>query len=199
MSIPLSGRGMKMTRNEFLQKLGSSLKGLPSKDITEILSDYEEHFRIGMEKVKSEEEISAELGDIGQIAAQFKAEAGIETETIKKRSTVAKVFIAIGMIFFNLIFVAGIYFGLLGTLIGLFAGSIGTALGGLGGLLMLILYPLINVFITVSISNIPVIIFGSIGTACLGTLWFIGNCIIAKYFIRISIMYFKWNMKVING
>ena len=190
---------MKMNKSEFLKKLESKLKGLPYNDIKEILSDYEEHFRIGIEKGKTEEEISTELGDIDQIAAQFKTEAGIKETPKSTRSTVAKVFIAIGMIFLNLTFVSGIYFGLLGGLIGLFAGSIGTALGGVGGLLLIICSPIVNIFVPVSLNNIPFMIFASIGTACLGTLWFIGNCIIAKYFIKLTVMYVRWNLKVING
>jgi uncharacterized membrane protein len=116
-----------------------------------------------------------------------------------KRSTVAKVFIAIGMIFFNLTVVSGVYFGLLGGLIGLFGGSIGTAVGGVGGLLLIVFSPIVNVFVPVAMNNIPFMLFASIGTACLGTLWFIGNCIIAKYFIKLTVIYVKWNLKVING
>jgi uncharacterized membrane protein len=55
---------MKMNKMEFLKKLEAKLKGLPVNDIKEILSDYEEHFRIGLEKGKTEEEISVELGDL---------------------------------------------------------------------------------------------------------------------------------------
>ncbi len=187
-----------MTKKEFLDKLEKNLKGLKKKDISEILSDYEEHFRIGLEKGKSEEKIADELGDVVQIANQFKIESGIKPSDKKEKSVILKIFIAIGLILFNLIFVSGLFFGFLGALIGFFAGSLGMAFGGITGLLSSVFSPIINIFVPVYINSIPTIIFASIGITCLGTLWFIGNCFIAKYFLKIMIIYFKFNLKLIN-
>lgn len=47
-----------MNRNDYINKLRISLQGLPNSEIQDILSDYEEHFGIGISKGKSEEEFS---------------------------------------------------------------------------------------------------------------------------------------------
>lgn len=187
-----------MTKKEFLDKLQKNLKGLKKKDISEILSDYEEHFRIGSEKGKTEEKIADELGDVIQIANQFKIESGIEPSNKTEKSMIMKIFIAIGLIFFNLIFISGLFFGFTGALIGFFSGSLGMTFGGIAGLLSIILSPIINIFVPVFTSSIPTIIFASIGITCMGILWFIGNCFIAKYFIKLIIIYFKFNLKLLK-
>jgi uncharacterized membrane protein len=178
-----------MTKKEFLNKLEKNLKSLKKKDIEEILSYYEEHFRIGLEKGKTEEKIAEGLGDVIQIANQFKNESGIEPSNKKEKSVILKIFLAAGLIFFNLVFVSGIFFGLLGALIGFFSGSLGMTFGGIAGLLSVIFSPIINIFIPVFIDSIPTLIFASIGVTCMGLLWFIGNCFIAKYLIKIVVFY----------
>lgn len=57
-----------MNREEYLKQLKAALKPLPEDELQDILYDYEEHFDIGLSKGKSEEEISAELGDPKEIA-----------------------------------------------------------------------------------------------------------------------------------
>ena len=52
-----------MNRKEFIDKLKLYLQGMPESEIQDILSDYEEHFNIGISKGKSEEEIANELGE----------------------------------------------------------------------------------------------------------------------------------------
>lgn len=60
-----------MTRNNFLNILAQSIKHLPQEEQNEILFDYEEHFRIGLEQGKTEEEIADSLGNPAIIAAQY--------------------------------------------------------------------------------------------------------------------------------
>lgn len=52
-----------MTREEYLAALKRALGSLKETEITEICSDFEEHFSIGLSQGKTEHEISAELGD----------------------------------------------------------------------------------------------------------------------------------------
>lgn len=60
-----------MNRREFLDLLRYYLRSYPANIINDIVADYEEHFRIGMEHGKSEAEISAELGSPKDIADEF--------------------------------------------------------------------------------------------------------------------------------
>lgn len=57
-----------MNREEYLKQLKAALKTLPEDELQDILYDYEEHFDIALSKGKSEEEISAELGDPKEVA-----------------------------------------------------------------------------------------------------------------------------------
>lgn len=51
-----------MSKSKFLQQLNESLKPLSVKERADILQDYEEHFSIGLEEGKTEEEIVTSLG-----------------------------------------------------------------------------------------------------------------------------------------
>lgn len=62
-----------MNRNDYINKLRINLQGLPNSEIQDILSDYEEHFGIGISKGKSEEEISNELGDPREVAEGYQS------------------------------------------------------------------------------------------------------------------------------
>lgn len=65
-----------MTRKEFMASLSQYLAPLPISDEerTDILSDYEEHFRVGMENGKTESEIAASLGSPYDVASQYVSE-----------------------------------------------------------------------------------------------------------------------------
>jgi Predicted membrane protein len=51
-----------MNKKEYLEELSRLLRKLPKEDREDIISDYGEHFAIGLEKGRSEEEISRALG-----------------------------------------------------------------------------------------------------------------------------------------
>lgn len=61
-----------MTKQEYLQKLTEKLSIFEEDLAKEIISDYEEHFREGLENGRSEEEISRELGDIDEIIEELR-------------------------------------------------------------------------------------------------------------------------------
>jgi uncharacterized membrane protein len=63
-----------MDKALFITRLRDSLAGLTFKEIEDIIADYEEHFRIGLENGKSESEISLSLGSPEEIARQYLGE-----------------------------------------------------------------------------------------------------------------------------
>ena len=63
-----------MNKDEYLKELRKLLRKLPKEDREDIISDYEEHFTIGMEKGRTEEEISKALGNPKNVAKQIKAD-----------------------------------------------------------------------------------------------------------------------------
>lgn len=64
-----------MTKVEFLQQLYNHLAPLTSTERDDIISDFEEHFSIGMEIGKTEEQICNELGNPYNCALQYLRQA----------------------------------------------------------------------------------------------------------------------------
>ena len=60
-----------MNKSEFMRRLKHGLRIRKVNDISEILSDYEEHFTRGYEEFKTEEEIVEELGSIDVIVNEY--------------------------------------------------------------------------------------------------------------------------------
>lgn len=61
-----------MNKIEYLNALKEALKDTEASVMEEIVSDYEEHFQVGMEKGKSEEQICEELGSIDDLVDEIK-------------------------------------------------------------------------------------------------------------------------------
>lgn len=166
-----------MTKNEYIKRLKEKLIHLPLDQVDDILYDYEEHFQIGIENGKTEDEIAIELGKPEMIAAQYRysqvlndlemSEDTMESRLRRKyanlmdegytdrwngnaysnpRSTanphsakkkrrpfklVRAMLTAIGLGFFNIVFVLGLYLGVIGVLIGLFVASIALSISGI--------------------------------------------------------------------
>ncbi len=59
------------TKQEFLDRLKASISSLSLQDQADILNDYEEHFRIGLENGKTEAEIADSLGSPEELGASF--------------------------------------------------------------------------------------------------------------------------------
>ena len=60
-----------MTRKEYLEALDQYLVTMSESEKADILSDYEEHFRVGLENGKTESQIAASLGSPYDVANQF--------------------------------------------------------------------------------------------------------------------------------
>ncbi len=63
-----------MTQQEFLKSLKEELERHRVQNIQDVLADYEEHFRHGLNKRKTEEEISQGLGFPATIAKAYQTE-----------------------------------------------------------------------------------------------------------------------------
>lgn len=188
-----------MNKKEFLRVLRDELRHLTQSEIEEIVYDYEEHFIVGLERGKTEEEIAKELGDPKKIAKSYKVSAFIEKATNDPSATnIFKAIIATMAIgFFNLAFVLGPFMGVVGVLIGLFGASIGIIVGGIA----MILGPIVNTFIYIihlpDINSIGRIFLG-VGMICFGILFMILNAHISKLLYKGTVRYLKWNIDIIK-
>lgn len=195
-----------MNKNDFLKELSSLLSSLPSDERQEILFDYEEHFSIGIEEGKTEEEIISSLGTPKTIAKQYKANYIVNQAVANPSpSNILKaVFATIVLGFFNLVFVLGPFLGLVGLLIGLFGASIGITIAGISLFFQAALGPALGSlgsYLSVPFAleaNPGATLFLSTGLTSLGLLFSIGNCYLAKWLYIGTIHYLKFNLKLIG-
>lgn len=188
-----------MNRREYINKLSMYLQGLPSSELQDILSDYEEHFDIGLSKGKTEEEISAELGDPKEVADSYKANfkninKENETRNYTTNDNSRKFLIGIMLIAFNLIIVLGPYMALLGVLLSFYGIGIGFTIGGIA-----ILFGLpFQFFIPMQILNPLTSISFGVGLGSLGILILILSLYLTKFVYKYTVKYIQWNIELTN-
>jgi len=184
-----------MNEKRFINELKKNLKRLSKEDRDEIIEDYEEHFAVGKKKKRKESEIAKSLGNPKHLAKQINADFFIKQAENKKSFTniVRAIFATLGLGFFNLVFVLGIFLSLVGVLMGLYTISLGLVVAGL----VSIIAPF-SQYISMGTSPFVVIFLG-IGFIALGVLTFIGNWYVTKGFYYIIIKYLKMNISIIKG
>lgn len=191
-----------MNKREYLLQLERYLQGFPQGEVVDILSDYEEHFHIGISKGKTEEEISNELGMPRDIANTYKAsyrEDSGRAENFDSHpasdDTIRKLLIGLLLLFFNLVIVLGPFIAVVGLIIAGYAISVAFVIGGFVAFVgspMVLLTPLPTPHILTSLG------FG-IGFIALGGLGLILLVYLSKLFIQLTVKYAKWNLELING
>lgn len=202
----LSGGKKKMSKSDFLKELSSLLSNLPSDERQEILFDYEEHFSIGTEEGKTEEEIISSLGTPKAIAKQYTANYIVNQAEVNPSPSnmVRAIFATLALGFFNLVFVLGPFLGIVGGLIGLFGASIGITIAGIAVFFQAALGPVLGSFgpyVSVPLAfeaNPSATFFLGAGLTSLGLLFSIGNCYLAKWLYIGTIKYLKFNLRLIG-
>jgi uncharacterized membrane protein len=192
---------MKMTKNEFIGVLNSQLSGTTEDERKDMLYDYEEHFRFAKEEGKSEEKICEELGDPKEIVKQYNINYKVQRaeENPSTRNILSAVLAGLSLGFFNLIMVIPVYLGLIAVLLGLFSIAVSFALVGIALIFSPVLVALVpQGYVNVGMNTAAAIFFG-IGFAALGTLFFIGDCYVVKYFYKLTIKYLRWNVNIIKN
>ncbi len=76
-----------MNKLEYLSALKEALKNTNESVMEEIISDYEEHFQVGIENGKSEEQICEELGEIDDLVEEIKEVYNTSAMKDKKEET----------------------------------------------------------------------------------------------------------------
>ena len=189
-----------MNKKEFLGRLSELIKDIPEEEKKDILFDYEEHFRIGLEKGRKEEEIAVSLGDPKVIAKQSRASCILREaeKTASVNNIMRAIFAAVGLGFFNLVIVLGPAIGLLGILVALFAVAFAIAISGVAVLFGTLIGPVFawNIYIPfAAVVSIPL----GIGLTALGLLSIIGAFYLTKFFYKLSISYLKMNLQIITN
>lgn len=189
-----------MTRVEYLNILSQLLEKLPEQDRKDILYDYEEHFRMGLEAGKTEDEIIDGLGDPRIIARQFKADFAVKTaeSNASAGNIVRALLLVIGLGFLNVCISLPIFLALAGVLIGFYGASIGLVIGGIGTGIAALAAPYFPQNIDLGGFDPMGVVFVGIGILCLGLLSTIGTSYLAKFFYKGTINYLKMNINAIR-
>ncbi|WLD92761.1 HAAS domain-containing protein [Alkalihalobacillus sp. AL-G] len=181
-----------MTRSEFLNELERLLHELPESERKEILFDYNEHFEIGKEEGKSQHEVSESLGNPRTIAKELKADFRInQAKENQSVSNISKAVIAtLSLGFFNLVFVLGPFFGLVGIMIGLYATT-----------LALIVTPIFILIKALLAENDQFMesLFLIMATGGLGVLLSVGMIYLTKFVYIGVVKYLQFNVKIVRG
>lgn len=188
-----------MNQVEFLSQLRRALGGLPEAEKTEILAEYEEHFRMAREAGKSDEEISQALGNPRLLGRSFRVDSLLEEGKTggKLTSVLRAIFASLSLGFFNIVVVLGPFVALLGVLAGLWACAVSMALSGVGVILMIIASPFLPHLVHVTGIGIPFLLFASIGVSALGLLAVIGMWFLTRWFVFAVAKYAQLNARIV--
>ncbi|MGG0237765.1 HAAS signaling domain-containing protein [Bacillus rhizoplanae] len=180
-----------MTKEQFLHELSEHLRKLPEEERNDILYDYEEHFRFGIEEGKTEAEIIKALGSPKTIAKETLASHRLEQ--VKHNPTfsnVARAIVAIiGLSFLNLVVV-------LAPLL-----TIGSLIFTLWTVSVVFVFSPLLVLTKIIFAQIFILsdVFVSILLFGIGLLLGIGAYYCTVWFKTLFVKYANWNLKVIKG
>ncbi|MEZ0117922.1 UNVERIFIED_ORG: putative membrane protein [Heyndrickxia coagulans] len=181
-----------MNKKQFLSKLESSLKSLPAHERQDILQDFEEHFAIGLQEGKTEEQMSASLGSPHQIAKDMVAAYHLERVETKATfgNILRAVWATIGLGFFNLAIVLGPFIALAGIIFSGWITGIVFMASPFLFLINILLYPeTFTLFY----------LFVSIATCGIGFFVVIGMYFATRTLMQGFIRYLRWNVNLIKG
>jgi len=173
----------------FLKQLRIQLRGLPEKEIEEIIHEYASYFTEAAESGLSEKEAARNLGHPFKIAQDIKASRKHAFSSSASGSSQARsIIVMIGLIFFNLIFVLGPALGITGAFFGIIFSCI-----------VLIISPFLA-FINLLVQNGHLFqVFFSIVLCGLGILAFPYLVKLAKKGQELLHRYIQWNVRMVRG
>lgn len=180
-----------MNQEQFLKELSMLLQHLPKNERDDILYDYQEHFAIGLEEGKSEEEIARKLGSPESIVKELQTLDKVEfpKNEPQQRSAAGMIVVAFALMFFNITMVFGLVVGIFATVISLFVSGI-----------VMICAPLLKL-LDVIINNDATLsdFFVSLIACGVGLLLVCGLIPATKWLWKVFVSYINWNIRVIKG
>lgn len=194
-----------MNKDEYLKELTRLLWKLPKEEREDILSDYREHFIIGMEKGRNEEEIAEALGNPKTVAKQINAEYMVRRAENKQSawSIFEAALAAAGLGIFNLIFVAVPALIVVAVILTLFAVGGAMIVGGIFITLSYMFQPLFPpIGFNLSIGEGLLGIFGGLLLGIVLTILGVGlvaaMVYVTKLLYGLAIRYLKYNIRIIE-
>ncbi|MBS4174979.1 DUF1700 domain-containing protein [Bacillus sp. FJAT-49736] len=181
-----------MGKNEFFKQLDAALINIPEQDRKDIMYDFEEHFAVGLESGKSEQEIIDELGDPIDISRDLLADYKISKvdNSAKAPSITRTVLSSIGLGFFNLVFILGPVMGIIGIYIGVCAMAVGFTLS-----------PLLTVYSALigEYDGLGFEMFNTLVLCGIGLILGVAAVYVGKFLYKGIVKYIQFNIRVILG
>ncbi|MCK9579082.1 MAG: DUF1700 domain-containing protein [Methanoregula sp.] len=192
---------MLQNESEYIRILKDRLGGtLPREELDDIVSDYSEHFRMGLANGRTDEELWRSLGSPDDVAREIKAMHLVKrAENMKSCGNIFHAVIAtVGLGLFNLVFVLAPFLLLICMVLVVF----------IIGVMFAVFGPFAFAYSILQLAGLPVFaiwlnpvagVFISIGITTTGLLLVIWDYYLARFFYRVGIKYLKWNIAVIAG
>jgi len=158
---------------------------LPEYESQEILNDFEEHFKAGLQEGKTEQEIIATLGNPVDIATEY---GYVETKP-GMLPVGTRVMALVGLVFFDLLFGIAIIASLFAVWISLWSVVFSLVVTGIAA------------FVGIFIGPGPwyLMITGGIALLALSVLFGIGMIYVTKYAFKALVWYGKLHVKAAMG
>jgi len=175
-----------MNRQLYIKQLRLQLRGLPAREVEEIIREYEDYFNEACASGLTESQIIEQLGTPQIIASNLKGNKQMQQPL--RRSSIEQVIILIVLIFFNLTIVLGPTVGLIAAFFGFIAATalfLLTPFLTLGG----IIFGYNNLFE----------FFLSFCLAGIGLLLIPVWKKLSIYSVHLARRYIEWNKKLVRG
>ena len=192
-----------MNREQFISGLRKQLHSIPRKDLDDIISDYEEHFRTAAEKGRTEEEAAKALGPVRTVAAAIRAEYFVSTagESRTPADIISAVFAAAALGFFNVIFVLGPFCAVFSVAAAFWIISLAFTLSGF---ISAAVYLAVSIFsIDAMLSaflpglSFVTVLFGLLTLGMTGIFLGIASFYATKVLLKLTLSYIQWNVNLV--
>ncbi len=192
-----------MNRQQYLAQMRKALGRMAEAEKSEILADYQEHFRAGLEEGRSEENIAAALGNPTILGRTYRVDS-LADQTRKgwiPADVFRAVFASVSLGFFNIIVVLGPFLGLVGVLIGMWAVAASLGIGGIGSLVAAVASPFLKGIIgyQVTAGAVAFAFFAGVCLTGLGILAVIGMIFVTRWFLVLTARYVRFNARFVSG
>ncbi len=181
-----------MNKDSFLKEIKKQFLFLDKEELEDVLNDYAEHFAMGLEAGRTEEEIAASLGDPKTLSKQYLAE--FRLEQAKNKATpgnIARALLAVVALgLFNVIVMLGPIMAIFSIFLALFI--IALALLGSGIAMMIFALPLFTGMAT------GAVFLTGVAIAALGVIFLVLAWGGTKLFGSLLIRYIQKNIDIIK-
>lgn len=181
-----------MNRAEFIARLRKGLVGLSPQAASDIIADYDIHFDDALAAGRTEEEVSAALGDPERLARELKAEAGAQawSQQPTASNAMGAIFGIIGLGAIDILILLPLVLPVFGTVIAFLLGGVGVFIGG--GVVMIT-----GPFMGLPGGALAAVLMG-IGLMGLGIFMVGLMAILTKWLIDATIWYARLHYRVIK-